>query len=425
MTETIPGLFDSLYKGLNEGQSRAMESLNGPDNVFVTGGAGTGKSYLIKQFYKAVEKDSFPILASTGAAAVLVGGRTFHSFFGLGIMEGGIDATFERALKDKRVVRRLKKAKGIVIDEISMIPGEALSLAECIASEARDSEAPWGGLKVIAVGDFAQLPPISRGSQKKDWAFTHPVWERSGFVNESLEEIMRSADDQDYCDLLGQVRNGEWSEGLADLLSFRTVESIDDLEDATVLFARRDLVDRVNEERLSKLEGNLYRFETTYTGSSQHQRALRKTAPIPETILLKDGAFVMLRQNDPQGRWVNGSLGHVSGFDEDDAVIIRLLSGREVEIVPSSFTMLDADGKEVASAKNFPLSLAWAITIHKAQGATLDKAAVSLERLWEPGQAYVAMSRVRKSSDLFVLGWDQKSIFADPVVKKFHLGLNS
>ncbi len=424
MTSFLPELFASMYKDLNAGQEAAMKLLHGENNVFVTGGAGTGKSYLMKQYLKGTDRDLIPVLASTGAAAVLIGGRTIHSFFGLGILEGGPHATLDRALKDRRVVRRLKKANAIVIDEVSMIPGIVLAVAERIACEARKSDKPWGGIKIIAVGDFAQLPPVNRFSNQKDWAFMGSVWKRSQFQYVELKEVMRAQEDQHYCEVLSDIRRGELSDRVKQMLEDRSADSAYEFPHATVLYARKMDVDRINMAKLSELPGREESFESEYVGPEQYLKTLKKNSPVPEVLKLKEGAFVMIRQNDPRGRWVNGSLGYVRGCSKEE-ISIELVSGRDVEISKTSFSYLDADGKEVASAKNFPLSLAWAVTIHKAQGATLDRAVVSIRGLWEPGQAYVALSRVRSASTILIDGWDEKSIFADPQVKAFHEYLDS
>jgi len=421
MTSLLPELFESLYKDLNTEQHAAMKKLHSPGNVFITGSAGTGKSHLIKNYLKGTDPQCIPVLASTGAAAVLIGGRTFHSFFSLGIMEGGAEKTIERALKDKRALRRLKKANAIVIDEISMLPGEVLQVAERIASLARNNPDAWGGLKIIAVGDFAQLPPINRFNQKKDWAFSNPVWEKTQFDCIELKELMRVQNDQDseFTLALHDLRLGKLSDRLRNLLDWRTMLSEDDDVKASILFARKVDVERINNKKLAELSGETVQFETIYRGRDSAIKSLKKSAPIGESLKLKEGAFVMIRQNDPRGAWVNGSLGHILNI-KDDALSIKLLSGGIAEINKSNFSQLDAEGNEAANAKNFPITLAWAVTIHKSQGATLDKAVVSLRGLWEPGQAYVAVSRVRSSEDLLISGWDEKSIIADPQVQNFH-----
>lgn len=424
MTSPLSEMFDTMYSDLNGEQRAAMQLLHSPRNVFVTGGAGTGKSHLIKNYLRGTDSKTIPVLASTGAAAVLIGGRTFHSFFGLGIMEGDEDQIIDRALHDRRVVKRLREANAIVIDEVSMIPGKALALAEIIASNARTGDEAWGGLKIIAVGDFAQLPPISRYSKQKDWAFLNPVWSRTNFENIYLTQMMRSGEDANFCGILDEVRRGIFPERLRELIEFQSGYQDTDDFGGSVLFARKADVERINTKKLMELQDELHVFPTTYTGASRSVKTIKNNAPIPEILKLKKGAFVMIRQNDPRMRWCNGTLGHVMQI-KSDTIKLKLLSGTKVELAQSSFGMLDAEGKEVAAAKNFPLSLAWAITIHKSQGATLDKAVVSLKGLWEPGQAYVALSRVRSSQDLMISSWDEKSIIADPQVQNFHSYLQS
>jgi ATP-dependent exoDNAse (exonuclease V) alpha subunit len=415
----LPELLGSLNKALNEGQQKALRHLLGQQNVFLTGGAGTGKSFLLRCFLKGIDRDKYPVLASTGAAAVLIGGRTFHSFFGLGIMEGGPDQSIERALKDRRVVRRLKKAAGFVIDEVSMLSGLVIQTAERIASMARNDPRPWGGLRVIAVGDFAQLPPVTLHPRHRDWAFLNPTWDRSEFISIELDEVMRAKGDSYFCEILSDVRQGLVSERVRDFLNLRSQLPDEEEFQGSVLYARKMDVDRINTLKLHRLKGLSRFYETEYHGDERFVRTLQKSAPIAQSLELREGALVMLRQNDPQGRWVNGSLAHVQDLGAN-TIEVKLFSGRTVDVEKTSFSLLDAEGNIVASAKNFPLCLAYAVTIHKAQGATLDKTLVSLKGLWEPGQAYVAMSRVQDASGLMIDGWDEESIFADPLVKRFH-----
>ena len=360
-------------------------------------------------------------MASTGAAAIRIDGRTFHSFFGLGIMEGGYEQTIENALRDKRVLRRIKKAIGIVIDEISMIPGVALKAAEEISRWARGSEEPWGGLKLIAVGDFFQLPPVHRNGERKDWAFSGMTWEKSCFQPAVLREIIRTTD-QDFLKVLGKVRLGE-VDAVAGFLDSKVIEE-DENPTGTRLFGRRFQTEAYNLNELKDLPGEPSVVETLYEGKEYGIRALKKQAPIPEKLVLKVGAFVMVRQNDPQGRWVNGTLGHISRIGTE-AILVETMAGSEIEIKKTVFSLLDADMNKVAACSNFPLNLAYATTIHKAQGVTLDAAVIDLRNLWEPGQAYVAMSRLRSSQGLHLLGWSKNSFQTDPSVLEFYKNLEN
>lgn len=384
-------------------------------NVFVTGGAGVGKSFLIRHFKRDAKE--FPMLASTGAAAVLVGGRTFHSFFGLGILDGGPEATIERASRNRQVVKRLRQIKGIVIDEISMLAGPVLRVAEVICRRVRESDQPWGGIRIVAVGDFAQLPPVERDPARGGgWAFLDPVWEWSGFERQMLQTQVR-CQDPEYMSVLAKIRAGVVDDEVTKYLNARTGPVETEFE-GTRLFPRRDQTEKFNELRLNELSGKEVLIETNTSGQARAVETLLKQAPVPQVLRLKEGALVMIRQNDPMGRWVNGSTGHVRRI-QPTRLSIELLNGRKVELDKATFSMLDGEGDTIAALVNFPVNLAWASTIHKAQGSTLDRMAVDLSRLWEPGQAYVALSRLTSGSELRIAHWDPSSIRVDPQVIEF------
>jgi ATP-dependent DNA helicase PIF1 len=407
---------------LNSDQKAALPILRGSSNIFLTGAAGSGKSFLLRAFLK---DHQMPVLASTGAASILVGGRTFHSFFGLGIMEGGSTKTIERALGNKRLVKRLKKSEGVIIDEISMISGPMLSAAETITRKARGNTSPWGGMRIIAVGDFAQLPPVNPYSSVRDWAFLDEVWARSEFVPVVLRKPMR-ATDPEFLEILNDVRIGSITARAKSFLDKRTDPV--PLGEFTRLFSKRENVERYNIARLAEIKEPLHSFQTSYIGKERDIETFKKLSPLGDIIHLKKSALIMLRQNDPEGRWVNGTTGLIEKISED-ALSVRVLSGRNAgdifQVVMAEFTLLNAEGAPVVTAKNFPVSLAWAMTIHKAQGTSLDRMQVDLRGLWEPGQAYVALSRAKNSNELYVEGWSPQAIFADPAVKRFHDALMS
>ena len=403
-------------------QQKALDILMREGNVFLTGAAGTGKSFLLEHYLKGKPADGFPIVASTGAAAVIVGGRTFHSFFGLGILEGGPEAAITKALHNRRLIRRLNRAHCVIIDEVSMLSGLLLQTAERICRHARDHDEPWGGLRIIAVGDFAQLPPIAERNVEKDWAFRHPVWEMSDFQPALLSTVMRTQD-TDFLKILNLVREGIVNDAVCDFLDARTEESTEETE-GTRLYPRREQADHYNMERLNRIDRPVHAFRTEYAGKETDIEKAKKNFPILETLLLKEGALIMMRKNDVSGdmRYVNGSLGTVERIG-GETLIIRLLTDEKITAVPEKFSSLDGDGKELVSAWNFPVTLAWATTIHKSQGASLDRLIVNMERLWEPGQAYVALSRVRSSRGLSIACWDPSSIRAEPLVTAFYNSL--
>lgn len=289
---------------LSPEQQSALELLESGENVFLTGGAGSGKSYLVKAFMSQLNPKSFPILASTGAAAVILGGRTFHSFFGLGIMEGGAEKTFARASQDKKILKRLSQVEGVVIDEISMIPMSAFETAEKIVRAARDSDLPWGGLRVIVVGDFAQLPPISKTAHR-EWSFLSQIWEKTGFINCVLSHNQRVKDDE-FLNILSEVRQGVVSDAVKSYLNSRLREH--DIEDkSTRLFPRRDQSELFNQSELAQIPFPEVCIDSIYLGQEKFVEVLRKACPIPQQIKIKKEARVMFLQNDPQKRWINGT----------------------------------------------------------------------------------------------------------------------
>jgi ATP-dependent exoDNAse (exonuclease V) alpha subunit len=410
-------------------QKRALKALESSNNVFVTGGAGTGKSTVVQEFIKnKIQKsDKAAVLASTGTAAILLGGRTFHSFFGLGIMEGGLEKTVERATNHKGIVQRLKKTDLILIDEVSMLGATELTAADQIARKARKLNAPWGGMRVVMVGDFAQLPPIQNFSgqsrpgeerPERPWCFNSEIWQKSELESVNLSQIVRSQDSS-WNQILAEVRWADLSEYAVEVLQSR-VKTVTPEFEGTRLFARRAQVETLNHDRLEKLPSKAREYNTVYMGVAAKVDELKRNAPIPEVLLLKEGALVMFRQNDPEYRFVNGTLGFVSKL-EDNVVTVELLShSKTIELKKTSFSVLDAEGEPVATATNFPLNLAWACTIHKAQGATLDRVHANLKGVWEHGQSYVALSRVRALTDLTIEGLSPRVFLTDPAVREFY-----
>lgn len=402
---------------LSPEQSHALDLLRSGENVFLTGGAGSGKSFLIRHFMRELDPKQMPILASTGAAAVLLGGRTFHSFFGLGIMDGGPDATYERASKDKRLFARLRSVEGVIIDEVSMISGAALMIAEALSQKARESKLPWGGMRVIVVGDFAQLPPVTQNPKERDWCFLNSAWQASGFQSCVLSHNQRVQDDE-FLNILSDVRHGRVTEGVKSFLNGK-MKKHDQLHPGTRLFPRRLQSEQFNQKKLAEIPKEETVIDSIYLGSEKHIEMLMKTAPVPVKLILKPGCRVLFLQNDPTKRWVNGTRGTVVEIEPDKIIVLKD-NKREVQVEKSSFNMQDAEGNVMASVIQFPLTLGYATTIHKSQGATLDDLWCDLSSLWEPGHAYVALSRLRSASGLHLLGWNPRSIIVDPKVSEFY-----
>lgn len=401
---------------LTASQEIGMRLLLGSnENLFITGGPGTGKSYLISEYLKFMP-EKIPVIASTGAAAILVGGRTFHSFFGLGIMQGGLHTVVDRAIRNGRLRKRIKDTRMLIIDEISMLSREAVDTAECIARQVRDSEQPWGGIRIVAVGDFAQLPPISKNAEK-EWCFLGNAWARSNFKRVALTEVKRT-DDTEFLEILEDIRWGRVTERVHAFLNDKLAGQDEIEKDVPHLFPRRAETDAFNRARLDEIKEPVIRLETEYGGEERYIERLMRDAPVPAFLELKKGALVMLRVNDPKQRYVNGTVGRIE--EVADGLMTIDLGHRTVEIEPFAFTILDDEGEEAAYARNFPVNLAYASTIHKIQGTTLERLHVSLKQLWEPGQAYVALSRARSAKGITLMGWDAHSIRADLKVREFY-----
>lgn len=401
---------------LNAGQEEAYELLSQSDeNIFITGFAGTGKTFLIRKFLKDKDtKKAYPFLGSTGISALNISGRTFHSFFGLGLMRGNRDDVIQKAVMNKNVKYRLRQAKCILIDEVSMLSKDVLDVASQIAKYVLENDAPWGGLRVIAIGDFAQLPPVSEG-YAKPWAFLSETWSQSRFMPVVLEEQVRSSH-KDFQNILNKVRIGEIDNQVEAF--FQDKQTLPYDFSGTRLFSRRNQALAYNMQLLSQLPGDLQTFKTQYKGKPSYIGALKKNAPVQETLHLKIGAKVMVRINDPLLRYVNGSTGEVVKIASDKIKVA--IKHKTYEFEKMTFAWMDGNGESQATATNFPLQLAWSTTIHKSQGLTLEAFYVDIKQLWEPGHAYVALSRAQNPDKLYVSGWNPKSFKVDPVVQKFY-----
>lgn len=413
-------VYDSAASSMNDCQKKAFDKLcNTNDNIFLTGGAGTGKSYVLKHFRDICNDvgEFVPVAASTGAAAILVGGQTFHRVFGIGVATD-VNSAVLAALQKPAVIRRLQNIETLIIDEVSMLPDYAITAAEKVARLARGIGTPWGGIRIIAVGDFRQLPPVTKGGEARPWAFLSEAWEKSEFTPLLLKTPVRSLDPH-FNDILQDARLGKHTERLSSFLKDRIVD--DGFAGLMPrVYSTRDSVEHFNVMKLGEIQGEHHVFPTEYAGPEHIVALLKKEAPIPEVLILKPGALVMLRNNDPEDMWVNGSLGTVLEVSSY-GVYVRLHAGADVLVERVPFLYNNEFGDVLGSATNYPMCLAWATTIHKSQGATMDAALFDLSRLWEPGQLYVALSRVKSPDGVKVLKWNPVRAFVrDPKVSEFH-----
>ncbi|MCA8900645.1 MAG: AAA family ATPase [Hyphomonas sp.] len=370
-------------------------------NLFLTGRAGTGKTTLLRKFL-AGAGDSAVVLAPTGVAAMNAGGQTIHSFFKF--PPRLIEPT---DIKRLRSTRLMKAIETMVIDEISMVRSDMLDAIDKSLKLNRASKRPFGGVRMILSGDLHQLPPVVSGEEAPilqvrhggQYFFNASAFREAEFALLALKHVFRQEDPR-FLALLGAVRTGRVTPTdealLRDLVSPRT--AVQASETHVVLTPNNANAFRINQARLDGLPGAPRPFHADIQGQFEE-----KAYPTEADLELKEGARVMLIKNDPDGRWVNGSLATVAGYSSKGVIVE--IDGHAYEIEPAAWEKyryeLDPETKKVSrevigTFKQVPLRLAYAVTIHKAQGLTLDKVYIDFDHgMFAHGQAYVAFSRAR------------------------------
>ncbi|RRJ86573.1 helicase [Gulosibacter macacae] len=409
-------------------QQGVFDAIEGTtEHLFVTGRAGTGKSTLLNHLSWHTEKQ-LVICAPTGVAALNVGGQTIHSLFKLPI---GIIGN--QPIEQSREVKKLLTTiDTLVIDEISMVSADLLDAMDRSLRQARNRRSePFGGVQIVMFGDPFQLAPVPpsdpserawlRDTYRSMWFFDAHVWREAEMRIHTLREIHRQHDEE-FRSLLTSVRYGRVTADEAGRLN--TVGARPAPHDGIITLASKNAtVSRINARELERLPGRSMTADAEVIGDFGGAR----TFPADERLELKEGAQVMFLRNDADQRWVNGSVGVVSRIDRTVYVEI---DGEEHEVEPIAWEKLkysyDPDTKElsrdvIGEFHQFPLRLAWAVTIHKSQGKTYDRAVVDLgARAFSPGQAYVALSRIRSLEGLYLTRpLRPNDIFVDDDVMRF------
>ena len=410
-------------------QSEALSILKTGSNVFLTGEPGSGKSHTINEYvaYLRARGIEPAITASTGIAATHIGGMTIHSWSGIGIRPKLGKDDLHAIASSRHIAKRVRCAKVLIIDEVSMLPPETLSMIDAVCREIKQSSEPFGGMQVVLVGDFFQLPPIIKPQVGNDspimfieerstrFAYDSPAWERANLSVCYLTEQHRQ-DDGEFLALLSAIRRNAFGADHLCRLTSRTVHHDAAPNAAPKLFSHNVDVDRVNDGILAHLPGEPQVFIMSSQGPSALASALKKGCLSPETLRLKVGAAVMFTKNNPKEGFVNGTLGVVEAFDQHHThPIVRTRSGRRIEVEPMDW-VVEENGTIRARITQLPLRLAWAITVHKSQGMSLDEAVMDLRDVFEFGQGYVALSRVRRLSGLHLLGWNERAFQVHPEV---------
>ena len=406
-------------------QAEALEILKSGANVFLTGSAGSGKTFVLNKFIEDLrrEKINVGITASTGIAATHLNGLTIHSWAGIGIKDRLSRAEVKEIAGVKRVVENIAGAKVLIIDEISMLSASVLEMVNEVCRLIKNSAKPFGGLQLVVCGDFFQLPPIVKDGEKQ-YAFESSIWQEADFKICYLEEQHRQ-DDADYLKILNEIRSNTPSAWAKERLNSRLNSSLVDFGKPIKFYSHNVDVDKLNNKELHKIIAKPKTYQMKKEGSFKLVEALVRGCLAPEELILKPGASVMFIRNkfSPSGSpiYVNGTLGKVVSFNGVNAPVIKTKNGL-VEAEPAEWT-IENRGEVLAKIKQLPLKLAWAITVHKSQGMSLDCAEMDLGHCFEPGMGYVALSRVKTLSGLSLLGINDQALKVDEKVLEFDKNL--
>lgn len=395
-------------------QKLALGVLTEGHSVFLTGPAGSGKTYVLNEFVKHARQTGkkVAVTASTGLAATHLGGTTIHAWAGIGIH----DEIKRFMISDMSKSRRdqITSADILIIDEVSMLHDFRLDMVDEICRSVREDSRPFGGLQVVLCGDFFQLPPVNRDEARQGNFVTNAQsWEELDPVVCYLEEQHRQEDDT-LLEILTALRSNDLRRRHAEALIARRVMRTPFDEPVTELYTRNEDVDAINDRKLADMSGDLHEYVMTSTGRASAVESLKKSCLAPEVLKLKKGAYVMFVKNSLERKYVNGTLGTVVDFEPDtDYPIVLLKDGRTVVAKPDAWEARDGE-KKIAGLVQIPLRLAWAITVHKSQGMTLDGAHIDLGRAFVPGMGYVALSRVRNLESLTLAGLNRMALQMHP-----------
>jgi ATP-dependent DNA helicase PIF1 len=401
-------------------QIEVLKLVERGESVFFTGAAGTGKSYLIGCIIEELrsrcqDARSVAVTATTGAAAVNIGGVTIHSMAGIGLGTESAGVLAARSLSSKKASAAIGKCNTLIIDEISMLPADVFDKLEYVFRYVKckgrnaHTERRWGGVQVILSGDFLQLPPVQRqGDAEVQFAFQSEAWKQSIKHMRVLRNQHRQHN-ADFISALEELRHGVCSDKTRAMLQARVGAVV---ADPLILYSRTDDVERENARGLAALgdvEQMTFKAKDYYSYEMSKEQQVRASAlwPVAETLLLKVGARVMLLRNLAVSRGLcNGSQGVVTAFVYNSTFgaaypRVRFRNGVELVVTPEDWTTMAGD-VTISSRSQVPLTLAYALTIHKSQGCTLDAAKCNIANTFAGGQAYVAVSRTRTIEGLSI-----------------------
>ena len=400
-------------------QKEALDILKTGRSVFLTGAAGSGKTYVLREYIEYLKglDANIGITASTGIAATHMGGITIHSWSGIGIKDHLSKSEIQEIAEKKHVVKKIAKTSVLIIDEISMLHHFRLDFIDKIIRTIKNSQEPFGGMQVIFCGDFFQLSPVSKfGEPESLFVYHSETWKNLGLKICYLSEQHRQ-NDSEFLEVLNTIRENRVSEKTKSILQTRFSPKSDFGLEPTKLYSHNKNVDSENELELSKLSGKISEYKMQTRGNRNLVETLKKSCLAPEILELKEGAKVMFIKNNFDIGYVNGTLGIVTkcGYEQ---IEVKTLSGKIIKVERESWR-IEEEGKAKAEITQYPLRLAWAITVHKSQGMSLDIAEVDLSKSFERGMGYVALSRVRSLEGLFLKGLNEMALRINEEVLEF------
>lgn len=409
---------------LNPKQRECAEQIERGQNVLITGQAGTGKSHLLN--FLRTKFPDMAVASSTGISALNVGGCTLHSWASLPIDDTpAVEIAKKLNERKNGVWISIRKSTRLAIDEVSMIDADLFDKFDQVMRLVRKCDRPFGGLQIIAMGDFLQLSPVGKEGKPARFAFESKAWQEGDFRVFLLTQIMRQKDEE-FASTLSRVRIGDTSEEVRRILRPR-INAID--PDPTItpvsLCSHNEMADRINHERLAALKTESVSWTASDWADNDHLlKRIDKDCIAQKELTLKVGAQVMLLKNIDQSEGlVNGSLGElvdiVNGQFRTKVPVVRFSNGITRELEVQEWQII-RNRDVLASRRQIPLRLAYALSIHKAQGSTIDKVRVHLAKCFADGQAYVAMSRARSLPGLFIADITGRSIRANPVALEFY-----
>ena len=389
-------------------QKEALELMQLGRNIYLTGQAGAGKTFVLNSYIKWLRSKHIPhaITASTGIAATHLDGVTLDSWSGLGLRDTLTDGEIRELGHKFHLKKRISQARVLIIDEVSMIKSTRFDAVDRIIKFLKSSDLPFGGMQVILSGDFFQLPPVSQDHGQADFIFKSQSWSTLNLAICYLSGSRRHHDPE-LINILNAIRHNQVNETVRQQLSSRMhVASL--RITPTRLYTHNVDVDAINATELAKINAESRMYAMTTIGPEAVTATMKRSCLAPEQLQLKKGAFVMFVRNNYEKGYVNGTLGTIVGFSGEYPVV-KTATNQRITAEPANWTILDGE-KIVAQLNQVPLRLAWAITVHKSQGMTLDAAEIDLSKSFVAGMGYVALSRVKSISGLKLLGFNEMAL---------------